>query len=141
MNCEEIISYINEYLQSYKFIDVKNKIVLDIGSDIGTSPFYFLSQGAIKVIAYSLNTQRIFDERIDWHTKWNGEYVQADILKIDCEGCECLLTKELIEKYNEWYIAIHIWSGCFNSMKEYLEQKGKLVFITKDKKEYMYAKY
>ena len=141
MNLNEIVSYLNEYLQSYTVIDVKGKTVLDIGADIGTSPFYFLTLGAKSVIAYSNEPQAIFDSRIEWRNKWNGEYVEADVLKIDCEGCECLLYHEFIEKYNEWYIAIHTFSNCFYPMKEYLETRGTLVFITPDKKELLYAKF
>lgn len=141
MNCDEILSYINEYPQSYKFINIKDKIVLDIGGDVGTSAFYFLALGAKKVIVYSLQQQKVFDSRIEWHNEWNGLYIPADVLKIDCEGCECSLTKETIEKYNEWYIAIHIWSDCFENMKKYIETKGILTFITPDKKELMYTKF
>lgn len=141
MNYTELISLLNEYLQSYNVINVKDKTILDIGADIGSSAFYFLSCGAKKVICYSNENQAIYDDRIEWHGIWKGEYIPADVLKIDCEGCECMLTKNIIEKYNEWYIAIHNFSNCFNSLKNYLEINGKLVFITKDKKELMYAKF
>ena len=140
MSCDEILSYLNEYRKAYITIDVKDKIILDIGADVGTSAFYFLTLGAKKIICYSLENQKIFDEKIEWHGKWYGEYTYADILKIDCEGCECMLTKEIIEKYNEWYIAIHIWSNCFNDMEKYLQNNGKLVFVTPDNKEFLYVK-
>ena len=140
MNCNEIISYLNEYLESYNYINVKGKTVLDIGADVGTSPFYFLTLGAEKVIAYATEQQAIKDKRIEWHNKWNGEYIKADVLKIDCEGCECMITEDIIEKYREWYIAIHTFSSCFESMRDYLVKHGKLVFTTPDKKEYLYGK-
>ncbi len=130
----------NEYFKSYSVIDVKGKTVLDIGADIGTSAFYFLSKGATNVIAFSMEPQEIFDNRIEWHNQWKGDYIEADILKIDCEGCECLLYHEFIEKYQEWYIAIHTFSNCFFPMKKYLESHGTLVFITPDKREYLYCK-
>ena len=48
-----MISYENEYPDAYKYIDVKDKIVLDIGADIGTSAKWFINQGAKKVICYN----------------------------------------------------------------------------------------
>lgn len=135
-----MISYEDEYPLSYKYIDVKDKIVLDIGADIGTSAKWFIEQGASKVIAYSLDLQEIFDDKIEWHFEWNGEYVFAQVLKIDCEGCECMLTPELINRYPEWYIAIHTFSKCYNEMKKYIKRIGKLVYVTPDKKERLYAR-
>lgn len=135
-----IESYIKEYPQSYVYIDVKGKTVLDIGADVGTSALWFIGHGAEKVICYSLDKQEVFNDKIVWCGEWHGEYIPADVLKIDCEGCECMLTPELINKYQEWYIAVHTFSSCYNPLREYLEQNGKLVFITPDKKEYLYAK-
>lgn len=140
VNYEQVFSYMNEYFKSYSVIDVKGKTVIDIGADVGTSAFYFLCKGANLVIAYSLEPQKIFDDKLVWRKDWKGEYIEGDVFKIDCEGCECLLTKDIIERYPEWYIAIHTFSNCFNPMKEYLETHGQLVFITPDKKEYLYAK-
>ncbi len=135
-----MISYENEYPDAYRYIDVKDKVVLDIGADIGTSAKWFINQGAKKVICYSLDMQKIFDDKIEWHFEWHGEYVFAQVLKIDCEGCECMLTPELINRYPEWYIAIHTFSKCYNEMKKYIKRMGKLVYVTPDKKEKMYAR-
>jgi hypothetical protein len=135
-----MISYEDEYPLSYKYIDVKDKIVLDIGADIGTSAKWFIEHGASKVIAYSLDLQEIFDDKIEWHFEWHGEYIKADVLKIDCEGCECMLTQNMIEKYKEWYIAIHKFAFCYYAMKKYLKSVGKLVYVTPDKKERMYVR-
>ena len=54
-----MISYENEYPDAYRYIDVKDKVVLDIGADIGTSAKWFINQGAKKVICYSLDMQKI----------------------------------------------------------------------------------
>lgn len=135
---KKIESYIREYPLTYVNIDVNGKTVLDIGADVGTSAEWFIKQGAKRVICFSLEEQEIFDERIEWHGKWNGEYVKADVLKIDCEGCECLLTQEVIEKYSEYYIAIHTFAQCFLKLKEYLQKNANIIFITPDKKEEMY---
>jgi hypothetical protein len=140
MDKKEINSYKREYPLAYTTIDVTNKVILDIGADVGTSAQWFLKHNAKKVICFSMNEQMIFDNRIEWNGKWQGEYVKADVLKIDCEGCECKLTERMIEKYNEWYIAIHTFSKCFDNMMKYLDTKGKVVFITEDFYEYLYAK-
>ena len=39
------------YFESYKFLNLKNKTVLDIGANIGDSSIYFALQGASRVIA------------------------------------------------------------------------------------------
>ncbi|MGC9079972.1 MAG: FkbM family methyltransferase [Nanopusillaceae archaeon] len=48
------------FRQDYKFLNVKDKVVIDIGANIGDSPIYFALNGAKKVIAlepypYSFN--------------------------------------------------------------------------------------
>ena len=61
-----MISYENEYPDAYRYIDVKDKIVLDIGVDIGTSAKWFINQGAkkdgntklVKRITFVLNTEK-----------------------------------------------------------------------------------
>lgn len=132
--------YWHEYEQSYTYIDVAGKTILDIGADSGSSAYWFLIHGAKKVICYSGEAQILFDDRIEWHGKWRGEYVPADILKIDCEGCECNLTLPLIFRYREYYIAVHNFAGCYTFLKSFLELDGKLVFTTPDGVEMMYAK-
>ena len=67
-------------------------------------------------------------------------FVLNDVLKIDCECCECMLTQNMIEKYKEWYIAIHKFAFCYYAIKKYLNSVGKLVYVTSDKKERMYAR-
>jgi hypothetical protein len=51
-----------------------------------------------------------------------------------------MLTPELINRYPEWYIAIHTFSKCYNEMKKYIKRIGKLVYVTPDKKERMYVR-
>ena len=136
----EDVTYWEEYSQSYTSIDVNGKIVLDIGGDVGSSAIWFLRQGASKVIVYTLDEPVLFDSRIEYHGAWNGEYVPADVLKIDCEGCECYLSPDLIEKYDHYYIATHVFAPCFDNITEYLRGKAKVVYTTSDHIEIMYAK-
>ena len=132
--------YWHEYPDSYSFIDVREKTIVDIGADAGSSAHWFLLHGAKKVICFSNEPQEYFDSRVEWRGAWNGEYVPADVLKIDCEGCECMLTISLIRMYAEYYIAIHTFAGCYAILRDYLEGDGKLVFTTPDKVEWLYAK-
>ena len=133
-------SYVAEYPRSYSYIDVRGKVVVDVGADIGTSPLWFLSQGAAKVIAFSLEKQdpRFADPRVEWRGRWNGERVEGDVFKIDCEGCECMISEGFLESYEAAYVAFHEWSPC-RWLEEFLKSKGRLVFTTPDGKERMYV--
>ncbi len=135
---EYISILLREYDASYRYIDVRGKVVLDIGADFGTSAFWFIAQGAQKVIAYDTYQNRIVHPKIEWHGKWNGEFVPADVLKIDCEGCECLASPSFFEKYREAYIAIHEFAPCFNSLFPYLNSTCHKIFVTEDGKETMF---
>ena len=138
----EDVAYWKEYAYTYSFFDVKGLVILDIGADIGSSAIWFLQHGAKKVICFSLEPQVFFDERIEWHGEWKGEYVPADLLKVDCEGCECLLTEELISKYKYYYIAIHTGTPCFERLKAYLDKHATPIFKTTSSEgitEIMYA--
>jgi len=112
LNGQEEYNIMNDIFKSYAKLDIyKGKTILDIGSDIGLSPKFFIDKGATKVIAYSPLRQRkwLKNDKIEWHkTLWQGEYITADILKIDCEGCEYIHPIEwYMEKYNEILYAIH----------------------------------
>ena len=49
--------YWNEYDKFYNNIDYNNKVVIDIGADIGSSAMYFLQHGANHVYGFSLDKQ------------------------------------------------------------------------------------
>lgn len=122
------------FREEYKLLDVKDKVVLDIGASLGDTSIYFAMKGAKKVYAYEplketfecllLNIEiNNYDEIIVPYNKavsnkkgkvyinpnknWTGMShinnemkgegywvdselmkLDADILKIDCEGCE-----------------------------------------------------
>jgi len=138
----EDVAYWQEYAKAYSYFDVKELVVLDIGADIGSSAVWFLQHGAKKVICYSLEQQGFFDERIEWHGEWNGEYIPADLLKMDCEGCECKLSIELLNRYKYYYVAIHTGTPCFEMLKAYLDKNAVQVFTTTSSEgvtEIMYA--
>jgi len=84
--------------KEYGILDVKDRIVIDIGSSIGDSPIYFAMRGAKKVYGYEINLGRLeesirnivingFSDRIEVYPKhYDGKV--GDVLKMDCEGCE-----------------------------------------------------
>ena len=122
------------FKESYKLLEVNNKVVLDIGASFGDTSIYFAMKGAKKVYAFEplkeifeyllLNVKinnyndiiapynkaisskkgKVYINPIkNWsgmsHTKVEGNNLgywvdsellklDADILKIDCEGCE-----------------------------------------------------
>jgi hypothetical protein len=49
--------YYDDCLKYYSTLDVKDKIVFDLGADFGTSPMFFLDRGAYSAIGFSLDKQ------------------------------------------------------------------------------------
>ena len=90
-----------EPINHWWFLDIKNKIVLDLGcgkfySSISTAE-YFVNNGASKVIGIDLGTEIIDDDTFIYHTlnidstqKIKGliETYKPHIIKIDIEGAE-----------------------------------------------------
>ena len=131
---------------TYHHLDVKAKVVLDVGGDFGLSPMHFIEHGARKVISYSLERQRSWlkHPNIEWHKeKWDYSTHSADVLKIDCEGCE--YGKPLgwyLENFREMYFAIHDFPQFHDKFVEYqrdLQSCGKLIFAPQDSIEWMYV--
>ena len=134
--------YYSECVQFYDFLDVKDKIVFDVGCDFGTTPMYFIHKGAIKVIGFSKDTQYFQDYRYK-HFNVNKdpsplfniiteiESIKRSmdkqiVLKSDCEGCEWNFTKEFIDSFEDWIIAIHTPIKN-NELYEYIKANGDLI--------------
>ena len=119
--------YSNEnYDECWGFVSYKNKIVLDLGADYGSTAYYFLKSGAKKVIAVEgdeylasklLNNYGI-DPRVTCIYKWiSGPKdieqlirFQPDMVKVDIEGAEVYIAKvcpELLLSVREWIIEVH----------------------------------
>jgi len=101
---------LKECYEVYGRYDYRDKIILDIGADFGLSPKFFIDHGAKKVIAYSPMRQKrqFMDPKIEWNRRyWKGEEINADFLKIDCEGCEYYKPIDFYLSYPEALIAIH----------------------------------
>lgn len=116
--------FVENYEQLYGYISYSNKIVLDIGADYGSTAKFFLRKGCKKVIAvepelflfhqlYKSASLKVTPIRLlvtdkrDFETLIN---LGADIVKVDCEGCEKFLldVDDLIfKKVKEYVIEIH----------------------------------
>lgn len=97
---------INEnYENDYGTTDYKDKTVLDIGADYGSTAYFFLQKGAKKVIAVEGDADLCIkllenvsaDHRVSPVLVWIDSYksmsrliriFKPDITKADCEGCE-----------------------------------------------------
>ncbi len=113
--------YYPECEQFYSKLDVKDKVVIDVGSDFGTSPMYFIKNGATKVIGFSMGKQYFKDykyKHFDLNEQpdvlqrtiiglWLSETTNM-VLKSDCEGCEWNFTTQFIESFEDWIIACHM---------------------------------
>ena len=108
-----------DYLWSYGSIDWKDKVVLDIGADIGSSALFFLMNGAkyVYIIERDIYYKNEYEFLKPVHHLLNSTIMLAsianmpdrvDVLKMDCEGCELnLLTEDLLKKSNEFVVGLH----------------------------------
>jgi 16S rRNA A1518/A1519 N6-dimethyltransferase RsmA/KsgA/DIM1 with predicted DNA glycosylase/AP lyase activity len=99
----------------YKRLDVRNRVVIDVGADNGTTVNLFLSRGARRVIAFEADPnllkqlQENFadDLRVEAHGAWYGVLVEGDVLKMDCEGCETNVSDVHLWYYPQWVVGVH----------------------------------
>ena len=125
-----------EIEQTYNHFDLRGKTILDVGADFGLSSMYFLDRGAKKVVAYSLERQRkwLKHQDVEWHRqKWDYSTHRADILKMDCEGCEYgRPVKWYFTNFSKMYLAIHYFERFavkFEEYRGYIQlHGGKLIF-------------
>jgi len=118
--------YNEDYEAHWNFTSFKNKVVLDLGADYGSTAYYFLRKGATKVIAVEGDQQlaeklrRNFqnDERVICihgfinETKQISDlilYHHPNLIKVDIEGNEKLILNLSNEdlKGVEWLIEAH----------------------------------
>jgi precorrin-6B methylase 2 len=118
--------YGEDYDAHWNFTSFRNKIVLDLGADYGSTAYYFLRKGATKVIAVEGDQQlaeklrRNFqnDERVICihgfinETKQISDLIlhhHPNLIKVDIEGNEKLILNLSNEdlKRVEWLIEAH----------------------------------
>jgi hypothetical protein len=126
MNLEEYFlkkecNYWREFEFAYGRLNVKDKVVVVVGADCGSTHVFFLMRGARYVIGYEKEEhlrelwKRVcidFDvcKKGEMHGEWKKGYPDADILVMDCEGCEKDLDVSSLSKYKEWCIGVHDWT-------------------------------
>ncbi len=115
-----------DYQDLYGFVDYKDKVVLDIGADYGSTALFFLEKGAKTVYAVERNKwmikkmkrianriNNIVPMKINVACSMRFEHLlelNPDIVKVDCEGCEeYLLGVDNLSflKANEYIIETH----------------------------------
>jgi hypothetical protein len=129
--------YYPECIKFYSRLNVNGKRVLDMGSDYGASPMYFISRGAEFVLGISSLKQYFTDPRYE-HTetvlsgqwmvglKARVDHLRLNALKSDIEGLEWDYTPEFISGFDDWIIAVH--SPVRNEgLFEYIKANGTLI--------------
>lgn len=114
-----------DYDKHWNYVSFKNKVVLDLGADYGSTASYFLYRGAKRVVAVEGNEQ--FAKALWKNFKKNNKVTPIelfinsssdidnlinqytpDVIKVDIEGCELsLLSCQNIEQVKEWLIECH----------------------------------
>ncbi len=136
--------YYPECERFYSGLDVIGKIVIDVGCDFGTTPMYFLRKGAFVVFGFSKEKQYFHDfHYIHYKVDEDPLYSTTEslpiltfplimqslkprhaVLKSDCEGCEWNFTKEFIETFDDWVIAVHT-PITNESLYQYIKDNGE----------------
>ena len=124
--------YLQQCKEGYADLDVKGKVVLDIGADWGNSSLYWWLRGATKIIAYEANpfcegpisTLQEQGLPIDFRGVWDGDYPDADVLKVDIEGKEADFRMLYLGRYDQWAFATH--SNTFWMEPKLLDLGGRL---------------
>ena len=131
------------YNSLYHMADYKDKIVLDVGADYGSSACWFLVKGAKQVIAVerhephfkkleeyadALGQNMIIPIKMTVNKKQNYEnlllWYKPEVAKLDCEGCEVHLLKveESVFSIPEEYV---IETHSVKLTSDFLEKLGK----------------
>ncbi len=149
-------AYWHEYSHAYNKLVLKDKTIIMIGADCGSSALYFLLRGAKYVIAYEKEEKlrKIFYDKvckdfsicnsITLRGEWTGnEYPDADVFVMDCEGCEDALDVNKLAKYNQWCIAIHDWAkkrvelfrALYGSVLTYISDDGREIVLCRNEEQ------
>ena len=127
-------------VEIYSRLDVKGRHVLDLGSDFGTTPMFFIGKGAKEVIGFSLEeayymhrnyTHYVVDKIPDSGDDINDilmctHYTRNDVLKIDAEGLEWTIYPSTISYFHDWIIALH--KPILNpELYEWIKENGELI--------------
>jgi hypothetical protein len=113
-----------DYDEHWKYLSFKNKNILDIGADYGSTVSYFIKLGASKVVAVEGNPKLASNLKKNYEGKSNVicieqfirksedidrvlETYRPDVVKCDIEGWETCLLKAKVSLVKEWLIEVH----------------------------------
>jgi len=117
----------DNYEGQYGFVNYKGKVVLDVGADYGSTAAFFLSRGAVQVVAVE-GAEEFFSQLeenarevpqvtpvkclVSSPQDFEGLIAtyQPDIVKVDCEGCERHLlnvSTKTFRKVSEYLLETH----------------------------------
>lgn len=120
--------YYEDCVFFYSNFDVKDKIVIDVGDDFGTSSLFFLRKGARYVYGFSPYEQYFYNDNYKHYKLPSGsDYGHESftkvfhllrespsfkmeypiVLKINCRGCEWEWTSNFINAFNDWIITLY----------------------------------
>jgi hypothetical protein len=113
--------YWREYRSAYGLLDVFDRVVVVVGADCGSTHVYFLLRGAKYVLGYEKEEKLrdtwkevcanfSFCDHGEIRGEWRGEYPDADVFVMDCEGCESTLDFSQLGRYKQWCVAVHDWT-------------------------------
>lgn len=128
----------------WNYLSFKQKTILDLGADYGSTADYFLRNGGRKVVAvegnenYAKKFSRLLgnDKRITYIHKWisSGKDIDLlisrfspDIVKVDIEGEEKFLLDVNVGEVNEWLIETHT-EQLYQTVRKFFVQNGFKVF-------------
>jgi len=141
--------YSENYDECWGYVSYKDKIVLDLGADYGSTAYYFLKKKAKKVIAVEGDTKLASklrdnyetDSRVTCVEKWikNSKDIEeliklypSDLVKVDIEGAEIHITKvspKVLLLVREWLVEAHTKEICEKLVKLFLELKFRVFAI------------
>ncbi|MGQ9506350.1 MAG: hypothetical protein ACUVTB_00650 [Candidatus Bathycorpusculaceae bacterium] len=117
--------YRENYDKHWNFTSFKDKVVLDLGADYGSTAYYFLRKGAKSVVAVEGNTDLASKLKQNFKKKNKVVAIEKfidnpktiedlisqyhpELVKVDIEGAEkYLLEISNIEQVQEWLIEAH----------------------------------
>jgi hypothetical protein len=135
-----------DFAKDYGTLDYTNAVVLDIGADFGSSPAFFLSKGAKHVIACECDPawyQRLEEWAKGQPVTVVGEVTpenigtlveQADVVKVDCEGCEAMLPTlpaATLKGPRAWVLETHT-VPLYDTLTQLFKRLGYTVHLVRD---------
>jgi len=142
--------YWKEQEPAYGSIDFKERTVVIVGADCGTTVIYALLKGAKLVIAFekddklraelenTLKDYGVPSQKVIIHGEWLGNYPKGDVFIQDCEGCEIADNFSEISKYEQVCIAVHLWIDFAKLMPNLIGYR--VTYVTPDFKEIVLCK-